>query len=645
MNNLFFMLSALPDGAGTNAALRQSLSSAITVFIILLVLVVFIAVILELMRLRTRRADQKKLLRTLTIPVYLVAAIVLTFTIICGNRINSLDDVQLQNPSDSTQSTSATDTGSVPPSSSSSAETQPTTPPSPPAPSFSTAPHMTDKSNPANWNVKWEIIAGGSIVDSYQRPSNIHFGQDSEYFALPGLSGFRGGNYRTGATYGSVQVTNKKLEAVWNRDISSLPKGGSGSWTGAGWTGQPLIVQWDEETKQNMNLFDNKKAKKNLVEVIYATLDGHIYFYDLETGEYTRNPLNVGMAFKGSGALDPRGYPIMYVGSGDRTREGKEPRMFIISLIDCSIMYEYGHEKNFNIRNWRAFDASPLVHAETDTLIWPGENGLLYTFKLNTSYNKTAGTVSVSPDAPVINRYMTDLNTKPSQDLGMENSPIIVENYLYIGDNRGMYFCVDLNTMKLVWAQEIKDDLNATAVFEWGDDNQGYLYLATSTEYSKNASYIYKLSATTGEIIWEKSYGGVFYDKDVSGGALSSPLLGKEGTELEGMIFFHIAKTHGEYRGITVALDTETGEVLWEKEGRYCWSSPVAIYSDDGKAYVLQFDSAATGFLLDGKTGNEVTTISLKTWDYTNIEASPVVYNDMIVVGTRAQKVYGIKIS
>lgn len=642
MSNSSLLLSTAQNAVNTDSAIDRILFPAIVILSILLVIIGVIAILLEIKRGQTRRASQRRFLRQLTIPVYVVAALVLVLTVYCANRLSNLNNPQMNHPSTSqTQDTPAPETSTPAQTEESSIPTVPSAPPQPTEPSLPSTPHMTDKTTPSNWNVKWEIIANGSVVSEYTRPDNIHFGQEQAYFNLPGISGFRGGNYRTGATYGSVNVINKKLDAVWQRDISSLPKGSSGAWTGAGWTGQPLVVQWDEETKAIMNLYPEKKAKKDLVEVIYATLDGHIYFYDLQTGEYTRDPLNVGMAFKGSGALDPRGYPIMYVGSGDRTREKKEPRMFIINLIDCSIMYEYGYEKEFNIRSWRAFDASPLVHAETDTLIWPGENGLLYTIKLNTSYSKTAGTLSINPDAPVINRYKTSLNTDPSNDLGMENSPIVVENYLYMGDNRGMYFCVDLNTMRLVWAQEIKDDLNATAVFEWGDDGKGYLYLGTSMEYSDGTSYMYKLDAVTGEIVWEKSIGNIVYNKNVSGGTLSSPLLGKKGTALEGMIFFHIAKTPSEYEGTMLAMDTQTGEIIWKKTMKYAWSSPVAIYSDDGNAYVLLFDSVGKGHLMDPKTGADLSIVELGS----NVEASPSVFNDMIVVGTRGEKVYGIKIS
>ncbi len=631
-----------------DAAFRQTLQLALTASIIVLVLVALLAVVLEVMRFRTRPGSQRKTLRLLSIPVYAVAVLILVFTVYCGNRLSNYTSPQMQQTTGSTQSTGASESIASSESTAptqTTAPTQPTPPPTQPEPSFPAAPHMTDNSNPANWNVKWEIFNGNSAVSSYQRPDSIHFGQASSYFSLPGVAGFRGDNYRTGSTYGTANVTNKTLTSVWEREISSLPKAsGTSSWTGAGWTGQPLVVQWDDATKAIMtSMYPAKQAKKDLVEVIYATLDGHIYFYDLETGEYTRDPMNIGMTFKGSGALDPRGYPIMYVGSGDRTKDKKEPRMFIINLINCTVMYEYGHEKNLNFRNWRAFDSSPLVDAETDTLIWPGENGLIYTFKLNTDYNKSAGTLTINPGTPVINRYMTDLNKDNySNNLGFENSAIIVEHYLYVGDNRGVFFCVDLNTMGLVWTQCINDDLNATPVFEWGDDNRGYLYLATSMEYAEGKTYLYKLNATTGEILWEKVLTDVGFDKDVSGGALSTPLLGKKGTELEGLVIFNIARTPGFWSGTMLALDAETGEEVWKKTfDHYCWSSPAAVYTEDGKAYIVQFDSGGYAHLLEGKTGKSLAKIPVGS----NVEASPVIFSDMIVVGTRGQKVYGIKIS
>ena len=73
----------------------------------------------------------------------------------------------------------------------------------------------------------------------------------------------------------------------------AAPNGGS--WTGSCWTGQPLIVKWPEDIKKVMNLYDDKKAEKDLVEVIYPCVDGYIHFYDLKDGSETRKPIKTGV--------------------------------------------------------------------------------------------------------------------------------------------------------------------------------------------------------------------------------------------------------------------------------------------------------------------------------------------------------------
>ena len=499
----------------------------------------------------------------------------------------------------------------------------------PPEPTFD--PVYTDNSNPNNWGIKWDIYENDSAVSSYNRPEPITFGKGSVYTALEGITTFRGDNYRSGATYGTANVVNKTLATAWSSKIGAF-----NTWTGSGWTGQPLVVRWDNATKAIMNLYPEKKAKEGLVEVIYATLDGYVYFYDLEDGSYTRDRIWVGMNFKGAGSLDPRGYPLMYVGGGDKV-DGKAPKIFVISLVDGKILYERSGSDSIAHRRWFAFDSAPLVDAETDTLIWPGESGVLYTFKLNTQYDVSTGSLSVSPEVMAKTRYKLNNGRKP----GCESSTLIVGSYLYFADNGGMFFCVDLNTMQPVWVQDTHDDVNATPVFQWEADGKGYIYTGTSMEFAKGTCYIHKLDAATGEIIWEKKYENVAYNADVSGGILSSPVLGEKGTDMEGLIVYSISRTPTAGSGTLVALNTETGDVVWEKSiGNYAWSSPTAINTAEGKTYLILFDSVGKGALIEGVTGEVLNTISLGS----NVEASPVVFEDTIVVGTRGQKVFGIKI-
>lgn len=508
-------------------------------------------------------------------------------------------------------------------------------------------PQMTAVSNPENWGIRWEIIENGAITHAYNREDPITFGPPDSYFALPGVATFRGNNYRDNAAYGTATVKDKTLSIAWTANSTKLP---GGIWEGSGWTGQPLIVKWDDATKAIMNLYENKKTKADLVEVIYATLDGHIYFLDLSDGSRTRDPINMGMCFKGSGALDPRGYPLMYVGSGDENVEGKRPRMFIISLIDGKVLYEYGHQENLSYRQdndrWCAFDSSPLVDAETDTLIWPGESGLLYTFKLNTNYNKTAGTISIQPDAPVATRYLAGRSNQETRWLGYEASVNIVENYLYVSENGGLFYCVDLNTMELVWAQDTKDDSNGSPVFQKISDTEAYLYTAPSLHWTKNSSdqgnvSIYKLNALTGEIVWEKPF-NVHTVDGVSGGIQSTALLGKAGSAIENLVIYTVSRTPDKNSGVMVALDTATGKEVWTMNmDYYTWSSPVALYTADGTAYVVVCDTAGKARLVDGATGQVYSTVDLGGL----VEASPAAYGNTLVVGTRAEKICAIQVS
>ncbi len=511
-------------------------------------------------------------------------------------------------------------------------------------------PAAAESTDPARWGVRWSVLENGSTVNGYRRAEGISFGVGADYFALPGVATFRGNNFRDGGSYGTVEVRSAALSARWVSATSSLAGSESGAWTGSGWTGQPLIVQWDAGTRSIMNLYDSKKTKDGLVEVIYATLDGHVYFLDLNDGSYTRDPLDLGMAFKGAGALDPRGYPLLYVGAGDGTVDGKKPRMFIVSLIDGRVLYENGYAdasaRRTDHDSWCAFDSSPLVDAETDTLIWPGENGVLYTIRLNTAYDKAAGTISVSPDEPVRTVYDTDRSGAERYWYGYECSAVIVDRYLYLSENGGMVFCVDLDTMELLWAQDTRDDSNSTPVYEPDGENHGYIYTAPSLHWTASGSMegsiqIYKLDAISGEVVWSRRYDCRTVD-GVSGGVQSSPVLGREGSSIDGLVIYGVSRTPNLNSGVLVALDTRNGSEVWRLDmDNYAWSSPLALYEDTGKAWLILCDSGGTAFLIEGATGRVAATASLGSL----VEASPAAFGNMVVVGTRGMQIYALGVS
>ena len=150
-------------------------------------------------------------------------------------------------------------------------------------------------------------MQNGTRVDSYARTPQIHMGLSGEYSAVEGVTTFRGNNYRDSAAYGNIPDDPEELEIVWSVAISQID-----DWGGVGWTGQCAIVRWPEETVRVMNVREEKQGGP-LTEVIYATLDGRIYFLDLYDGQATRPAINVGAPIKGSVTVDPRGYPLLYV--------------------------------------------------------------------------------------------------------------------------------------------------------------------------------------------------------------------------------------------------------------------------------------------------------------------------------------------
>ncbi len=502
-------------------------------------------------------------------------------------------------------------------------------------------PHATEATQPAVHGIEAQLEVDGQPAESYQRMQPVEVSEKEPYTQQEGIVTFRGDHLRSGAALGNATLKQKKLRIRWSAETGKLAKGyGKGFWTGSGWTGQPLILHWTQEQKQSMNLYEEKKQKETLWEVIYSTMDGNVYFLDLEDGTPTRDVLKVGLPFKGAGAVHPS-LPILHLGPGDSgAGEGEYARAYLYSLEDCSKLLEYGGQDPFAIREFCGFDSSPLFFG--DYIFEPSENGILYTFKLN-PYTDEEGKLRIAPDEFVKLRYKTARSSEESYWLGMEDSPVMWKNYLYIADNGGTMLCVDVNTMRIVWTQDVVDDTNGSPVFSM-EDGHPYLYIGTSLHWSPSKRLrlgdcpIFKLDAITGEYVWIRSY---FCNTiaGISGGVQATPVLGKH--EIEDLMIFPVARTPSVRNGIVVALDKKTGKEVWRyKMKAYAWSSPVAVYDEEGKAYLLQGDSAGTLHLLDARTGKLLDQLPLGA----NIEASPAVVGNTLVVGTRGMKIFGIEL-
>lgn len=509
------------------------------------------------------------------------------------------------------------------------------------------------------------------IVGSIKEELPIDFSDN--YGDAKGITTFRTNNNRNNAVYGDFKIKNLSFEKAWSFNTSGgtgTPNPKYGPWGGgSGWTGQPCIIQWDKEVLKWMNVKQEFKDKENFVEVVQGSLDGKVYFLDLKTGKQTREPIATKNPIKGGISLDPRGLPILYVGQG--IPETSTFGYHIYSLIDGKELYYIDGNDKWNYREWwYAFDSSPLVDADTDTVLQAGENGNVYKIKLNTNWNAETGKITMKPEMKKM-RYKIKGNKLP----GIENSLVGYKNYVYWADNGGSVVCMDANNMKIkwVWYGATADDTNATMTLKEEYEEIGidaaipnfsgksllnvtikkvtpYIYVGNEIDIQQGKTdlcYFKKINALTGETVWNNGYkalytvsGGPGWNGGhVNGGIYSTNVHGEQ--NLKGMVFTTVSRINQMYAGELIALDSKTGKEIWKwKMPNYGWSSPVILYDEKGDGYIVQGDSAGRIWLVEGKTGKTITNLKLGN----NLEASPAIYGDYLVVGSRGTEIHGVKI-
>lgn len=451
----------------------------------------------------------------------------------------------------------------------------------------------------------------------------------NKYSNLEGILTFRGNNYRDSAAVGYIDNNCSKLEKLWSYRTGASSWGG-----GAGWTGQPLIVKWPKNLLNSMNIYEEFKKKENFIEVIQASLDGNVYFLDIDSGKCTREPIKIGNPIKGTPSIDPRGYPLLYVGDG--IPENSSIGFNIFSLIDGKRLYHQPGIDKDAFRLWGAFDSSALFNE--DRLVVGGENGLIYIVDLDTEYKIDEKIISINPK---VNKYRYKLSEDTSR-LGVENSLSAYKNLIYFSDNSGVIQCVDLNTLTPKWIYDSGDDTDASLTISI-ENEKPYIYTGNEVDIQgeKGISVLRKIDGFTGNVIWEKKYEcfSIIGDNAVNGGVLATNIIGKG--NIKEYVIFSLARCKSFNGGIIVALNKDTGKEIWSNELKnYMWSSPVDIYDKSGKAYLIQCDSSGNINLINGQSGILVNSINLGA----NIESSPAVFNNILVVASRNGTINAIKI-
>ncbi len=486
------------------------------------------------------------------------------------------------------------------------------------------------------------------LKEPYKASKPVAMGDPALYGKQDGILTFRGGPLRQNAAEGTVDVSEQKLEVVWSKRTGRLE-----DYVGIGWTGQPMIVKWHKEVREAMNINDAKKAKEGLKEGIFAAMDGMVYFFDIDDGEKTRDPIDLSMPIMATPAIDPRGFPIMYVAQAESKLERIEGPigMHIINLLDQKPMFT---EKGLNAvapsPKEDAVHGSPIIEPTSDTMIYGADNGLLYSVALGTSeFNPSKANLSIDPSVT-----MAKINTANKKDMGIRGSVAMYGGYLYYANMAGYLYCVDANTLEPVWVASVTDATYATVALDIDEDGEVALYTACMLvkQGNKGKVFVRRFNALTGELVWEKPVDAVFDREDLAG-AWASPIIGEAGSDIADLVIFAITGTKDGAGGSLIAFSKEKGEEVWNQPMDCAvQGSPVAVYDkvEDGeeiadpsaekKAYLIVGDANGQLRLIDGFYGSQLGMERLEG----SIEGSPAVYNDMIIVGTTQARMYGVRI-
>ncbi len=462
-------------------------------------------------------------------------------------------------------------------------------------------------------------------VATYARPTAVNMGGVDAYKGawkgnegMKGVLTFRGSNMRQNAAFGVVAPEEQKLETVWAATVGS---DASGQPT---WNTQPLIVQWHKQIREMMALKEGKLTKSSLSEVIFPANDGSIYFFDLEDGMPTRDPLPMEpiMPMLGSVSVYPAGVPVLFFGSGDPSNQTQDAGtgMMVYKLSNNSAVGLLRGDRKEALSKDQTFVTSALVDTAADTMITVGGNGLLYTMTLNTE-TKSDGEKNEINVVPKVQFYRSSVG---EEDTSVQSSLAIHGGTAYFASMGGILQAVNLNTLTTEWAVDVGGETKAAIALEADDAGGLTLYTATTANAS-GMSTIRRIDAATGEALWSVT---------VAGSVEASPVVGEKG--IENMVIFAAGDGSTLY-----ALDKTSGSTIWQStlSGNEV-SSPLAVYDEQGNAYILQGDTNGM-HLLEADGGTDLDVMETDGVPM----GSPAAFDNIVVFATDAGKMYGVKIN
>ena len=522
---------------------------------------------------------------------------------------------------------------------------EPTATPKPtPMPELSAS--ADESAAPDAIKLKPNAFNGDKATDSYARTRPISMLEtDYALWAGSGVMTFRGGPMRQNAASGAAEIATEKMTQLWKVDVGST-KLSKSVIEGIGWPGQPAIVKWPREIREGMMLLDEKRTATALKEVILGGLDGKIYFIDLADGQLTREPIDMGAPSSGGVSVATSGAPILGIGQSHSNLPGKkvDNGYHLYNLLNNKrLELINGKDKAANT-NYTGATGAALFDKVTGTMVFGAQNGLIYSVELGDlkeSFDHIG--VKLNVKQPPVQKYKALATKQEKKNTKIDNSVAMYGQYVYYGDETGVLQCVNINTLTPVWAVKTGDNMEATPALDLEPDNETLaLYTANTIQLARKAGVvtIRRYNALTGREDWAYEVPEVVYNSKFVIGCVASPVVGEN--DISDLVIFTVS--NGDKGSIVTALKKSNGSVAWTKTlESETFSSPVAVYNEEGKAWLVQAESNGNVHLMDAKTGDIKDTLKLEGL----IEASPAVYKGTVVIGTTGKDtgaIYGIQL-